>query len=239
MAGSTCSAPSRPSASCASQALLRLARLSRLARIDRLLGGQHKKELVEDVVHNRSQYALFLTLLLALIVMSVSSVLILQFETQSPEANIKTGGDALWWAMVTITTVGYGDFFPVTTLGRATAAFVMFSGIGIIGALASILASLLVSSPPAPDAGSEAVPDAPAAPSGTAASVTVAASSDELAQTREELRGPGPRWVRPRRRSLTSGGCWSGSLRVQGQAPGTARRRSDPEFVEVGVGART
>ena len=77
--------------------------------------------------------------------MSVSSVLILQFESRSPDANITTGGDALWWAVVTITTVGYGDYYPVTSLGRLVAVFVMFSGIGIIGALASILAALLVS----------------------------------------------------------------------------------------------
>ena len=51
---------------------------------------------------------------------------------------------------MTITTVGYGDFYPVTTLGRLTGVFVMFAGIGIIGALASILASLLVS-PSSPD----------------------------------------------------------------------------------------
>ena len=95
-------------------------------------------------MQNRSQYALFLTVLLALVVMTVSSVLVLQFESRSPDANIKTGGDALWWALVTITTVGYGDFFPVTTLGRLTGAFVMLSGVGIIGALASILASLLL-----------------------------------------------------------------------------------------------
>ena len=46
--------------------------------------------------------------------------------------------------LVTITTVGYGDFYPVTAAGRVTAMFIMFMGVGIIGALASILASLLV-----------------------------------------------------------------------------------------------
>jgi len=71
-------------------------------------------------------------------------VLVLQFESKSPDAKITTGGDALWYSIVTITTVGYGDFYPVTPAGRITAMFIMFMGVGIIGALASILASLLV-----------------------------------------------------------------------------------------------
>ena len=131
-------------------ALLRLARLSRLARITKLLRGQAGKDLVIDVLANRSQYATFITILLAGMVLSFASLIVLEVESRSPDANITTGGDALWWGLVTITTVGYGDFFPVTTIGRLTGAFVMFAGIGIIGALASILASLLVS--PATDA---------------------------------------------------------------------------------------
>jgi voltage-gated potassium channel len=128
-------------------ALFRLARLSRLARIARLMGGQNRKELVNDVVRNRGQYALFITLLSAGIVMVIASLIVLEAESRNPDGNIKTGGDALWWALVTITTVGYGDRFPVTPLGRGTAVFVMLAGVGIIGALASILASLLVPSP--------------------------------------------------------------------------------------------
>ena len=124
--------------------LFRIARLSRLARITRLLRGNNRKQLVEDVVRNRGQYAVFITVLSALIVLSVSSVLMVQFEAEAPGANITTGGDALWWGFTTITTVGYGDQFPVTLLGRATAVFVMFAGVGIIGSLASILASVLV-----------------------------------------------------------------------------------------------
>jgi voltage-gated potassium channel len=158
--------------------------LFRLARITRLLQGQAGKDLVLDVLRNRSQYALFITVLLAGMVLSVGSVLVLQFESKSPDANITTGGDAIWWGIVTITTVGYGDFFPVTFLGRLTGVFIMVAGIGIIGALASILASLLVSPPAAADASAEADAEAPAAsvpaapqPVASAAAVPVVATS--------------------------------------------------------------
>jgi len=115
----------------------------------RLLRGENKKALVKDVLENRSRYATFLTLLMTIIVLTVASVLVLQFESKSPDANITSGGDALWYSIVTITTVGYGDRYPVTMGGRITATFIMFMGVGIIGALASILASLLVGGSPA------------------------------------------------------------------------------------------
>jgi voltage-gated potassium channel len=124
--------------------LLRLARLSRLFRIVHAFSREERRNLVRDVLENRSQYAAIITGALALIVMASASVLVLQFERQSPHANIKSGWDALWYSIVTITTVGYGDFYPVTLGGRITAIFVMLMGVGIIGALASILASVLV-----------------------------------------------------------------------------------------------
>ena len=172
-------------------ALLRLARLSRLARISRLLSGQAGKDLIIDVLKNRSQYATFITILLAGMVLSTASILILQEESRAPGANIKTGGEALWWGIVTITTVGYGDYYPVTTLGRLTAVFVMFAGIGIIGALASILASLLV----APTSTDEPAPDAVSSTEAVAAAPRVdepaAAGSvaNELAGLRAEIAG--------------------------------------------------
>jgi voltage-gated potassium channel len=168
-------------------ALLRLARLSRLARIGKLLSGKNRKALVADVLHNRGQYATFITILLAGMVLGVASVLVLQFESGSPDANIHTGGDAIWWGIVTITTVGYGDFYPVTFLGRLTGVSVMVAGIGIIGALASLLASMLVSpsTPEEPDAepaaAPVAAPPAPAEPQATSAIV------EELAALRAEI----------------------------------------------------
>jgi voltage-gated potassium channel len=128
---------------------LRLARLSRLARITRLLRGQNKREILNDLLRNRAQYAVLITLLAAFLVLAVASVTVLQAESRSETANILTGGDALWWAVVTITTVGYGDRYPTTLVGRMVAMFVMVTGVGIIGSLASIMASLLVR--PAPD----------------------------------------------------------------------------------------
>jgi voltage-gated potassium channel len=174
-------------------ALFRLARLSRLTRITRLMRGQARKDLVEDVLKNRGQYAAFITVLSAFIVLVTASILVLEFESRSPNANITTGGDALWWGVVTITTVGYGDKYPVTALGRMTGVFVMFAGVGIIGALASILASILVPPPKPQDAEPEPSTAAPAAsPPSTVVSapVSIATSTsveEELAKLRAEI----------------------------------------------------
>jgi voltage-gated potassium channel len=170
-------------------ALFRLARLSRLARIRKLLGGKNRKMLVRDVLDNRGQYATFITILLAGIVLSVASILVLEFESRSPDGNIKTGGDAIWWGIVTLTTVGYGDRFPVTFLGRITAIFVMFGGIGIIGALASILASLLVSpaTPEEPAADAELTAAPAGAPAPPVDPQTTSAIVEELAGLRAEI----------------------------------------------------
>ena len=128
-------------------ALLRLARLSRLGRVLRLFRSQGQGGLAKDVLANRGQYAGFVTLISAMTVLAVSSVVMVQSESRVAEANITTGGDALWWALVTITTVGYGDQYPVGTVGRLIGAVVMIAGVGIIGALASIFASVLIPPP--------------------------------------------------------------------------------------------
>ena len=174
-------------------ALLRLARLSRLARIRKLMGGQKRNALVRDVLDNRGQYATFITILAAGMVLCVSSILVLQFESKSPDANIKTGGDALWWGVVTITTVGYGDYYPVTTLGRLTGVSVMFAGVGIIGALASILASLLVPPPKPPEEPTEDELEAAAATAAStaAAAAATSATARERRDRRRARRPPG------------------------------------------------
>lgn len=65
-------------------------------------------------------------------------------EHNAPGASIRTFGDALWWAVVTITTVGYGDFAPVTGLGRGIAVGLMIGGIALLGIVTATLASWLL-----------------------------------------------------------------------------------------------
>jgi voltage-gated potassium channel len=167
-------------------AVLRLARLSRFARISRLLRGKNKRELVHDVVTHRGQYAAFVTVMAAFVVLTLSSIMVLQFESKSSDANIKTGGGALWWGVVTITTVGYGDQYPVTRLGRITAGLVMFAGVGIIGALASILASILV---PPPESREERDQDMAA---DRTLQVELVEIKNQLAELRKSLAAGGP-----------------------------------------------
>jgi voltage-gated potassium channel len=158
--------------------LFRLARLSRLIRASSMLRGNNRRQLLRDILRNRGEYALFITVLAAFMVLSVSTVLVIQFESAADEPNITTGGDALWWAFVTITTVGYGDQFPVTALGRLVAVFVMLAGVGIIGSLASILASVLV---PQPE------PELPASRTDPALAEELALIRSELAALRQEV----------------------------------------------------
>ncbi|QXT63481.1 potassium channel family protein [Tessaracoccus palaemonis] len=84
-------------------------------------------------------YAMSATILIGLI----ASLAVLDAE-RSSTGPITTFGDALWWAMVTVTTVGYGDYYPVTPTGRAVAAGLMIGGIALIGVVTATLASWIV-----------------------------------------------------------------------------------------------
>jgi voltage-gated potassium channel len=106
-----------------------------------LLRGIKASVVLTEVVLMRRRQSAFLAAGLTLLLVIVSaSVLILTVE-DSPLANIRTTEDALWWATTTLTTVGYGDRYPVTTEGRAIAAGVMAAGVGLVGVLSGLLAS--------------------------------------------------------------------------------------------------
>jgi voltage-gated potassium channel len=91
------------------------------------------------IQHRARNAALAGVLLLVLIIFSCS-IAVLHFE-DIEGGNIRTGSDAIWWAVSTVSTVGYGDFYPVTWEGRLVAMLLMVTGVGSFGAIAAGLAS--------------------------------------------------------------------------------------------------
>jgi voltage-gated potassium channel len=73
-----------------------------------------------------------------------AAIALFQIESDELNSPIKSGGDAIWWAVTTVTTVGYGDMYPVTTAGRVISVFVIFLGISFIGVLTAAVASWFV-----------------------------------------------------------------------------------------------
>jgi voltage-gated potassium channel len=73
-----------------------------------------------------------------------ATLAVLDAERSSPDANITDFGDAIWWAVMTMTTVGYGDRYPVTSAGRMVAFGLMIGGIALLGTVTATLASWLV-----------------------------------------------------------------------------------------------
>lgn len=92
----------------------------------------------------------------AALVIYCGAVAVLEVERGAPSATITSFGSALWWAIATITTVGYGDTYPVTGFGRAIASVVMIAGIGVFGALTATLSSWLTSTVSADEQAAEA-----------------------------------------------------------------------------------
>jgi voltage-gated potassium channel len=101
------------------------------------------QKLITHIYKNKAQGALTSAAIIAFLLVVFSAIAILQVETD-PNSNIKTAEDAIWWAYVTITTVGYGDKFPVTTEGRLIASILMTAGVGLFGTFTAYVASWFV-----------------------------------------------------------------------------------------------
>ncbi len=89
-------------------------------------------------------HSLFRVLLAATATLFLGAWLVLLFEENAKHSNIHSYPDALWWAIVTVTTVGYGDRYPVTGGGRTVATVLMLVGIGLIGVLTATVASVFI-----------------------------------------------------------------------------------------------
>jgi voltage-gated potassium channel len=88
-----------------------------------------------EIVAYALAYAVFFVYFIALATLDA--------ERHAPGASITTFGDAIWWAIVTLATVGYGDVYPVTTIGRIYAVMLMVGGVAIVGTASALVISYI------------------------------------------------------------------------------------------------
>lgn len=124
--------------------VLRWGRLFRVFRILRLmLVFRSLREFFGVLFVSRTRGGLASVFAITFLVLTLASTGIL-FCERGPEANIRTAEDAVWWSVTTITTVGYGDTYPVTRMGRILATGLMFTGVGLFGTLSGVVASFFL-----------------------------------------------------------------------------------------------
>ncbi|MEF1172010.1 potassium channel family protein [Vibrio sinaloensis] len=122
---------------------LRYARLFSILRV--VLVIRSSRNVIRQLLRNKHETTLASILLLMVILLTAGSSMMLFIEGHSPSANIKDGGDAMWWALVTISTVGYGDHYPVTDGGRILAAGLIICGVGLFGMISGLVTSMITS----------------------------------------------------------------------------------------------
>lgn len=123
---------------------LRILRLFRIFKAWRLLNRYGARNIFGQLRKHRAESVLFIVVFCVMLVIESGAFLILMAERGAPDANIQTASDAMWWVYVTITTVGYGDRYPVTNMGRLVGVMVMTMGVALFGTLAGFIANKLL-----------------------------------------------------------------------------------------------
>ena len=154
---------------------LKILRIFRLIRVYRLMRDVGPRAIWRTLTRDRAGSALLVLLLMGILVLQFGSLLMLYIEQYAPGANITDASDALWYTIVTISTVGYGDRYPVTDAGRAWGSVIIIIGVGIFGTFTGYLANFFLSPRKTDKAAGEA--DAETAPAEDAKPVAASTSS--------------------------------------------------------------
>lgn len=122
--------------------LMELNQYARLIRILRLIKAIKTISILSHAINeNKSSSSFHFMVFISLMMMTFCSIYVLYLERQATGANILTASDAFWWTFVTITTVGYGDLYPVTLEGRIVAMILITTGVGLFGSFTAMIAS--------------------------------------------------------------------------------------------------
>jgi voltage-gated potassium channel len=142
------------------QGFLKILRVFRLYRVYRLMKNVGPKKIVNTLTKDRAGSALYVLLLMGIMVLEFGALAVLKAENVNPDANIKTAQDAVWYVIVTISTVGYGDRYPTTSWGRVVGTITILIGVGIFGTFTGFLANFFL----APQKQEEETEETPPAP---------------------------------------------------------------------------
>jgi voltage-gated potassium channel len=124
--------------------VLRLARVPTLLRLGRQVNRDTPEDVRRDASQRLASSTLLTTILIVLLVVTAGSILVVLVEKAAPGGNIVTGDDAVWWSIVTIATVGYGDRYPTTPEGRLIGVLMIFVGVSLFSVLTSFIATIFV-----------------------------------------------------------------------------------------------
>jgi voltage-gated potassium channel len=124
--------------------ILRLLGVVRVARVIRSYRLEPSGRLIAEFRAARALATFLVTLFLVIVVTEVAGATIYFAEYGAAGSNIANASDAIWWALVTITTVGYGDRYPVTDEGRVIGVFLLFAGIALFSVLTGFIANLFL-----------------------------------------------------------------------------------------------
>ena len=162
---------------------MKIFRVFRLVRVARLMRARGGRLIGRGLLRNRAGSALLSLLLMGILVLEFGSLWMLALEQSAPGANITTASDSIWYVVVTISTVGYGDQYPVTNEGRIAGRRRSSSiGVGIFGTFTGYLANLFLA-PKRPRRPAERRPQG-------AAAAEAAEVADDSRERVEHLRVP-------------------------------------------------
>jgi voltage-gated potassium channel len=125
--------------------ILHVARIYRISRTLYFLRKENYDDIVSDVKRKNNESVILGVSLVVIIGILIGSILILRFEQHTPDANIITSDQALWWVLVTISTVGYGDYYPVSDAGRIVGSIVIVLGVTLFSTFTSYMSSVFFS----------------------------------------------------------------------------------------------